>query len=620
VQAQFPWYQVPNTVDSGSALDRSGIDLLEDSTGNNGVWGARFRRPKAGQRAIMKQFWIRPSLLDVQLQDDVPLLSGQVISKDATLAEQYPNGAYLLMCNKDILDIWDDPHFDYRWVQLKHKHIPNRLDGDGGEDILRPAQEYNEARSFAVGAWKFNAARPRIIRRPLTKGDYTGQPGDIAEVEGLPYEIPMSNLEHVSEPVRLDQSVLAMLQSADAEMQQSESAFSTVTGDPDVQSQGGGTTATGLQLIESNSQEMRLPELALVAHAYRRLHLNLIRLFRDNATEERCIPLKANAGELAVLYLKGADLDGDIDLSFGRGSYLPKDSARRRANLMGALEIGQGIVLSPQIPAAWRKAIMETFELDISLDETTQDVKNARARIEECKRLAPAAQQMAQMVGQMAEQMLPQVIGGIQDASRLSDSGGMVSSGMAGEQGLSGDEGQTPLPMGEEGLAPAQTAGAYTGQPSQEGYSSPQPMIPPPPSAAQLLLQMVPADPGVDDNAVHYAFIRNWLKGDEAKKCDPTVREAMHLRMQEHQQSGAMEAAQQQMLAMQANAPQMALQQSQQQQMQSEQRADSENQMNRQEQAKAADREHQLVLEDKRQTGAKEVAKKRAAQTKAARK
>lgn len=548
VQAQFPWYRVPKSADSGSVLDRSGMDLLEDSTGNNGVWGMRFKRPKAGNRALMKQFWIRPSLLDERLPEDVPLLNGDKISKDYSLAEQYPKGMYLLLCNKDVLDVWNDQHFDYRWVQLKHKHIPNRLDGDGGEDILRPAQEYNDARSFAVGAWKFNAARPRIIRKPLTKGDYSGQPGDIAEVEGLPYEIPMSNLEHVSEAVPLDQSVIMMLQSADAEMQAAESAFATVTGDPDVQAQGGGKTMGGLQLIESNAQEQRLPELSLVARAYRRLHLNLIRLFRDNASEERCIPLKAKAGDLAVMYLKGADLDGDIDLSFSKGSYLPKDSARKRANLMGALEVGQGMVMNPQVPEAWRRVIMDTFELDVALDETTQDVKNARARIEEMKRLLLQAQQMAEMVGQMAMQMQPQV-----------------------------DE--------------------MTGQPI------------PPPNAAQLLLQMVPIDPKVDEHQVHMIFIKNWLKGDEAKKVDPTINEAMHLRLDEHEQAGMQLMQQQAMMGMAAQAPMMAMQQ--QQQNQQDEKAN---------QGKADDREHQLLLEDKRQSGQREIAKIKEKQTKAARK
>jgi hypothetical protein len=647
VQAQFPWYRVPKANDTASSYDRSGIDLLEDSVGNTGGWSGRWRRPNGGDRTMLKQFWFRPQMLsDEPIPEDVPLMNGDKLPKGETLRNLYQHGMYMLLCNRDVLDIWDDRHIDHRWVQLKHIHVPNRIDGDGQEDSLRPAQEYNESRSFAVSAWKFNAARPRIIRDPLTEGDYRGQAGDIAKISGFPYEIPVSNLEHVSEAIPLDQAVIALMESADAELRDSTAAYGPVTGDPTADAGGGTGTLGGMQMLNANGNSQRMPELALVAHAYRQIFLNLIHLFRDNADEERCIPLNGEAGELAVMYLKGSDIEGDIDLIFGKGSYLPKDSQRRRANLMWLLEVGQGMVMNPQLPAKWRKALIEASEVDIDLDESTADVKNARQRIEQMKRLAPQAQQMAAMVAGIAAQIggqdvghsVPGGYGGGGNSLPDSPAGGFDSQNLQARQGEeSGGLGLSGMGQGEQPgqFAASQSDGgqlfggsdqdsqqsggpiaAGSGDGFSQGYNQQQsPMTPPPPSAAELLCQMVPIDPKVDDHAVQFQFIKQWLKGDEARKCDPVVNEAMHLRLDEHENAGAMMAAMQQMTAMKANAPQMMLQQAQQGQATAQQNAQSD----RQEQSKSQDREHQMLLEDKKQAGARDVASIRAQHTNAAR-
>ena len=141
------------------------------------------------------------------------------------------------------------------------------------------------------------------------------------------------------------------------------------------------------------------------------------------------------------------------------------------------------------------------------------------------------------------------------------------------------------------------------GMPGQAGPMMP----PPPPNPAELLCQMVPIDPPVDEHSVHYMFYRNWCKGDEARRVDPVVAEAVHLRMQEHESAGAMEAARKQMLGMQASAPQMDLERSQQQEQQG-----------RQENQRADDRTHEMEREDKRMTHEKDLASIKAAHTKAA--
>lgn len=591
LQKFFPQWKVPQSNESTGTYDRSGADLLESGTGNTGGGGSGRWKSSSAKRTLIRQFWFQPEMYgDEVLPQDVPMMSGESIPANTSLAEMYPNGMYVLFGGKDILDIWEDD-FTKHWVQLKDKHIPNRTDGDGAEDIIRPAQEYNESRSFAVGAWKHNAARPQWTRDPIKEGDFTGQPGYIGHVKGLDYKIPLSNLHHVADAVPLDGSVMAMMSTADGEMQQCLAATGTMIGDPSSDVTGGAETKGGMELINSNAQTQRLPEFALRAYAYKRLHLIGIQLFRQNATEERWIPINAEAGELAGKYLKGADLDGDIDLSFGKGSYAPKDDARRRANLMWVFGIqgAQGpLVLDPSAPAKWRQYILDTGGVDMQLDDFTLDAQNARRRIEDMKRLAPQAQQMAGVVAQMAQQIAPDLVGA-QGPGMQPPQPGMPPAPTAPMQP------QGPPP--EQGMEPQ--APPMPGQPA---------VAPPaPPNAAELLCQMVPIDPQVDKHEVHYAFYINWLKGDEARRVDPVVNQAVHLRLSEHEQAGAAEAGRKQMLALQAQGPMMALQQSQQNdqaQKESGQRAD--------------DRTHDLEKQDKQMAHEKEVANIKTQNTKAA--
>jgi len=577
LQKLFPQWKVPVNNDSTGTYDRSGADLLEAGTGNTGgSFGGRWRSSSA-KRTLIRQFWFQPELYGEEvLPADVPLMDGSSIPANTQLGEMHPKGMYVLFGGRDVLDIWSDT-FPEHWVQLKDKHIPNRTDGDGSEDIIRPAQEYNESRSYAVGAWKHNAARPQWTRDPIKEGDFTGQPGYIGHIKGLDYKIPLSNLHHVADPVPLDQSVMAMMSTADGEMQQCLAATGTMIGDPSSDVTGGAETKGGMELINSNAQTQRLPEFALRAYAYKRLHLIGIELFRQNATEERWIPINGQAGDLAGKYLKGADLDGDIDLSFGKGSYAPKDDARRRANLMWALDVGGGMVLNPQAPAKWRQYILDVGGVDMQLDDFTLDVQNARRRIEDMKRLAPQAQQMAGMVAELAQQIAPD----------LMSAQGVPQPGMSPDQ------------IAPPGMQQLGGLGGPTGQPV---------MAPPaPPNAAELLCQMVPIDSAVDAHEVHYAFYVNWLKGDEARRVDPTVNEAVHLRLQEHEQAGAAEAGRKQMLALQAQGPMLALQQGQQDQ-----------QANKESGQRAEDRTHDMEREDRRMSHERDLVVIKSDQKKAA--
>lgn len=556
IQAAFPDYKVPEQQDTAGSYDRSGIDLLEDSTGNTGG-GLRYRKT-AVRRATVKAVWLRPAMLEAMiLNAPVQLAGGDVIPANVKLSELYPNTQYILICGRDILDMWDDPLIKHRWTQLKHDHIPNRPDGDGNEDVVRPAQEYNTMRSMTVGSVIFNAMRPQWVVAPLETRDYTGQPGYVKQVKGLPPGTDLRKYHHVAEPNPLDQSVVLMQQTADSEMRDTLAAYGPITGDPTQQEGQGTKTLGGMELLNSNGNAQQLPAYALIAAAYRKLHLNLLHIFRECASEERFVPFYGKAGELAGQYFKGADLEGDIDLLYGKGSYVPKDQARRRANLMWALTVGNGILLMPGCPPSLKQYILEVAECDVELDSFEDDVKEARRRVEEMKRMSSQAEQMAQAVAQVAPPVIEQ----------------------------------------------ASAAGVEA---------------PPPPNAAQLLCHMVPIDPSVDDHAIQYAFLRTLLKQDEARKMSPTVNEALHLRLQEHQMAGAQEAAQQSQLAMVASGPQMALQNAQ-QDKQAAQQAEQQDKQGQQQASQAADdRSHQMELQDKKNAHESEMATMKAKETKVA--
>lgn len=73
--------------------------------------------------------------------------------------------------------------------------------------------------------------------------------------------------------------------------------------------------------------------------------------------------------------------------------------------------------------------------------------------------------------------------------------------------------------------------------------------------APLLLLQMVPIEQEADDHAICAQWLKDFIKGDEFRKCSDTVKQATRMRLQEHTQAGIAMAAQLDQATLLATAP-----------------------------------------------------------------
>ncbi len=102
----------------------------------------------------------------------------------------------------------------------------------------------------------------------------------------------------------------------------------------------------------------------------------------------------------------------------------------------------------------------------------------------------------------------------------------------------------------------------------KQAFQQVQQMGIPPPMVPMLLLQAAPIEPISDNHDLAIDWYKDWLKTDEGITADQALRQAVVMRIQEHQQAAVQQAQMQAVQMLQAQAPMLGMQQAQQDQQQ----------------------------------------------------
>jgi len=262
-----------------------------------------------------------------------------------------------------------------------------------------------------------------------------------------------------------------------------------------------------MSLMSQNARSMRAPELALRAAGNIRWAEQVLKLFKENATDERYIPFKGKTGEAEGGWFKGSDIDASFYITAKPRSWVPKGEMDRRGDLMGALQAVGGIqglaTVAQQMPKLLAE-ISEVFDVDLDIADVSLDTRVARLRLDAMREILPQAKAAS---GQWS----------------------VISSQLGGES---------------SSLSPDQ-------------------MI------IQVITNAEGAQIDTEDNHdAHIQFYRRWLTTDEGLQADPLLREAVHAQIQQHRMAQVEQAQQQQQIQMTANAPAIQQQQAEAAQMQ----------------------------------------------------
>lgn len=341
-----------------------------------------------GNGIIVTQWWLCPSMYAARGPEPEAILFGAdgLVRIDAgeRLVDVFPTGMYLLIIDDKIVDVREEYLHDH-WQHTPFIQIPTRALGDGMEDLLEPQRQLGDMNSLVYIDAKANAAPPTLINTTmgLKTDDIVGKPH-----WNVPIRVPLG--ESIDNGVRLIQGrampghVFAYINSLKGSMQILAKSFSSSTGAPDVADLGGVNTATGAQLMSSNAVAQRGPELALRAAGNVVWARQVLKLFKENATDAHYIPMQGRYGAMEGAYFKGSDVDADFIITVRKRSWMPRNEFERRQDLLGAMEAG---LINPQLPRPIRDAIAEHFNIDIDIISDSADLRIARMRLEKMKQL-----------------------------------------------------------------------------------------------------------------------------------------------------------------------------------------------------------------------------------------
>jgi hypothetical protein len=413
VEATVPWWRSSQGDEEREDPAMRAERILTRSVGNmqggSGSVGSAIASNAAEPgMTLVDQWWFRPELYArIVLARDVELAGGGKIPA-GKLVESFPSGLYVLSLNGEPIDFRDEDFTDH-WQHTPFVLVPTRVDGDGIEDMVEAQKEYNDVKGLILSNIK-HVDGAGLMYRPeyLKQADVSGKPYEMYPVQNLPPEVPLNSIIAPVPRPALNQEVFAYLEAEDREMQSASKGFSGVTGAPDVK-QIGGDTATGMSLMSQNARSMRAPELALRAAGNIRWAEQVLKLFKENATDARYIPFNGKTGGAEGAWFKGSDIDGDFFVTAKPRSWVPKGELDRRGDLMGALQAVGGIqglaMVAQQMPKLLAE-ISEVFDVDLDIADASLDSRVARLRLDSMKQMLPQAQAMAQGDPNTAAQIL----------------------------------------------------------------------------------------------------------------------------------------------------------------------------------------------------------------------
>lgn len=358
---------------------------------------------------VVEQWWFQTAkYAHVQFDRDVEFIGEESTPVPAytPLGEVFPNGLYALKVGGQWLD-HGKQNFRKRWVYIPYIYEPNKSDGGSLKDMCEPQREIIHMKSLLyLYLLARSGGAPTIIRPPLSETDFDGSPATITR---LPAGFTGNLQELFFQPQfpPADQNLSGYSNQMVGEMQvMSQTVSPTTTGDPSAQEMGGTNTARGMMIMNAKAQGLQGPKLMPLAFAQAQAVTQWIEIFRELLCDDEVpIPLKGKTGTPEWRMLKESDLEGDY-LAYPRaGSWIPRPKEEQQAALQNAFSVFGEVLLNPQAPQELKRKIIEVYNLELDLDDSDMEMRDAMLRIDQFKKLLPHAIELAQQLD--AQGMIP---------------------------------------------------------------------------------------------------------------------------------------------------------------------------------------------------------------------
>ncbi len=322
------------------------------------------------EKRTISEFYMSPSDYgDIEVKGDEQTLGGQPLTA-GTLNKTFPDGCVSVWLNNSVLlGLYAENH---RRIITSRPWFMRPMSGvgRGAADMVEVQKRLNVTDSQILAYWRSSATPAILYDQDLVQGDeveYIGNPStsiavDTARMAGDNRTIRDSVHQFVPAPIPggFQQYTYTHLN----EMMQLAAHITDFSGGlPGVNNQ----TATGANILQSNSDAIWTPMLQLKAGARKRQGEIILDLYKKHFPMEREFALGGDYGHAQGIAVSGADLDIDLRLEVAKNSEIPRSPYIKQQNLNNFVLMAGGIegvmMLKQQFPQLFEE-FAQTWDLD----------------------------------------------------------------------------------------------------------------------------------------------------------------------------------------------------------------------------------------------------------------
>lgn len=401
LESAFPWINKDKVKGKSNETNRRFIHELERSGGAQTDSDYNYQSGGAEEddeeSANVCQVWLdRVEYDQCVLNQAVILDNGQVIPPNVPLGQIFPSGVCYIMAGKQLLAIWDEDK-NKHLVFGVYRILPTSFWGRGVEDAVNDQKLLNDIYNLFI-QWLQYCSSPIFIANAssgLDNSDFSGQPGEIAWVEGWDMGQPIANAITQINPAAMPGTIIQFIEDRKRSIQAKIGSFSTSSGAPDIDV----STATGIKLLREASVALIAMALALKAQVDAEWGEQILKLVQENWIYPHPVQAENDHGAVETKWFTSADIEADLQVSYIEGSVTPRSEIEKRNDLLEALNPA-GIPLGPwnaDIPRDVAKLLAETFGLPFNATKYQDSERVAKIRcdalVEAIEGFAAAAEQ-----------------------------------------------------------------------------------------------------------------------------------------------------------------------------------------------------------------------------------
>lgn len=405
--------KIPGGTSAETDLGLDVIDTLAKSgqaLGGQSAHGQRRRNSAMWQESVnLDEMWLGPECYaDIQTKDEEETLAGTNLPAGTSLAEIFPNGLVAVGLNgmKLVLGLYEERHADHIVSGVYHMKALSGA-GRGAADAIEPQKRLNKFDSQGLNFME-STATPAVLYDASLIGEdessYLGHPKTNIPVDlsKLPDTRRLSDAVMQLPPGAMPAQFAQYTQEFLNHMFQLSFHITDFSGGlPGVNNR----TATGAQIAEANSNSLFAPVLGIKAEVRVRAAEMIVEQGKQYFPLGRYFPMSGKYGRQRGVWLKAADLEGELLFDHEQDSEMPKNRFTKREDAIAFFGLFGGFLGYLQALAQDPMMVTELAQLwNVRVESRDYDVVGQRCqtRVEQMMQgLAAGITDPAQLIGEI---------------------------------------------------------------------------------------------------------------------------------------------------------------------------------------------------------------------------